>query len=850
MRSKSYLFLLLVLGLGIISGVFFSKTKYNFGLDVRGGVELTYQMLLTPEQKKKTEELRGNLINIMGARAQGPLAVAEPTIVGKGEDQILVSLPGATDQEKAIQYMGSSAKIQFFHAKNVVTAQDSNRSYRSSETEKGTNPSVDFVSSFGSSATPIKFGDPRYAAIIKGWGPAILEGDDLAKASVKVAGSSYQPEMQFSSAGAAKMEKWSRMYLGKEENLATVLDGRVLSISPVQKDALLSDNCYINGQFTADYVKSLVDLLNAGSLPVDMKLLGSQRVDPTIGMQALDRIVTAGVIAFAAISVFMLAYYAFPGLVAVIALSLYVLFTITVLKVANATFSLAAIAGFILSVGMAVDANILVFERFKEEMKRGKSLDSAIDLGFRRALPAIIDSNACTLLTSMVLAYLGTGAVKGFATTLIMGVVISLFTAVTVTRSLLVFFAASGLATNPKWYAVERNWFKKFEEKADTEPVQVVNKPMRYFVLSAVSILVCLPFVFIGGLKPNVEFRGGYELEYRLGTHDLTSAQVQSALEKDGIRGANVKFGGEGAARVAMVNVPPEGKLATAKPAEAQDIVGKDLGFTPAEYSGTNFIGPAISRETIQNAIIGVVVSSLLIIVYLALRFGFAVGGFVSGLRFGTSAIGALVHDVLFVVGFSAVVGFFKGWEISALFITSMLTVIGFSVHDTIVIFDRIRENLRRPKPGDDLAHLMNRSITQSFARSLNTSMTVVLTLFILLFVGTTTPDLKLFCATMLAGIISGTYSSIYNASPILYLWDQAIGKKKGEGETLLGKSRAENARNRVISTQSVVDRPVQTVTPTGPVMPTNQQGGRQYGQVRRRANQAQKGHIEIDDDI
>ena len=661
MRSKSYLFLLLVLGLGIAAGFVYSQTKYKFGLDVRGGVALTYQMLLTPQQKDKAEEIRGNLLKILGNRAQGPLAVTEPNIVAKGEDQIVVELPGATDPAKAQEVIGSSAKIQFYWARNVTTRQDTNRLYTAIDDDKNGVPNVNFASTIGG-GKEYKYGDPEYARIIQGW-QLILEGQDLESASVETHGTGYEPLMRFSREGAAKMERWSRMYAGKEENLAAVLDGHVISISPVERSAILSDNAVINGTFTADYVKQFTDLLNAGALPVDLKLLSSQHEDATIGLQALDKIVTAGVIAFAAISVFMLAYYAFPGFVAVIALSLYVLFTLAVLKLSNATFSLAGIAGFILSVGMAVDANILVFERFKEEMKRGRPLASAIELGFRRALPAIVDSNFCTILTSMVLAYLGTGPVKGFATTLIIGVIISLFTAVAVTRSLLVFFGNVGFASNPKLYAVDRNWFKKFEERADTEPVQVVNKAKRWFWLSGISILVCLPFVFIGGLKRNVEFSGGFELDYRVGTKTVSGDDLQANLTKLGIRGANVKFGGEGSARVAMVNVPLEGALTNVNAEQAQDIVGKDLAFSPAEYGGTTKIGPAIAAETIRNAIIGVIVSSGLIIVYLALRFGFALGGFVAGLRFGTSAIGALVHDVLFVVGFSAVVGYFKNWE-------------------------------------------------------------------------------------------------------------------------------------------------------------------------------------------
>jgi SecD/SecF fusion protein len=794
-------------------------------------------MQLKPDQRAKASEIRQRLIHTLEGRATGPLGVAEPSIVGKGLDQIVVELPGATNIGQAREFIGNSAKIQFFHAKSVVSPVHTVRRYDIASQDKGTNPTVTFrrTTGDGKEITPQ---DPEYARIIREW-PLILEGEDLASASSEVNGGNYQPLMNFSPSGARKMEEWSRR--NPQDNLAAVLDGRVLSIAPLQAGTILRENAVINGQFDAKYVSSLVDLLNAGALPVDLKELSSERVDPTIGTQALDKIVVAGIAAFVVTAIFLVVYYSFAGFVAFLALILYTLFTLTVLKLANATFSLAAIAGFILSVGMAVDANILVFERFKEEMKRGRSLQTAIDLGFRRALPAIFDSNACTILTSMVLAYLGTGPVKGFATTLIMGVIISLFTAITVTRSLLMFFVSSGIGANPKWYAVERNlFFSKIEARAETDPLPIVQKAKRYFIISAISIFVLLPFIFpLGGLKPNVEFRGGYEVSLSIAGKDITPAQLDEKLEAAGIRGANVKTGGEGAQRIAIITAPPEGPLKNVAEPQAIKAITDAAGFTAADVKGSSSVGPTVQAETIRNAVLGVVISSLLIVAWLAIRFGLALGGFIPGLRFGLSAIGALVHDVLFVVGFSALVGWAFGWEISALFITSMLTVIGFSVHDTIVIFDRIRENLHKPQPGEDLARIMNRSISQSFARSVNTSMTVIATLIILIAFGTTTPDLKLFCATMLAGILSGTYSSIYNASPILYLWDRAVAKKKGEGESLVGLARREHDRNRVITTQTV----------TNPSDPNTSASGRSYGQVRRRANdQKRPGHIEIED--
>lgn len=843
MRSKSYFFLLLVLGLGVLSGFLYTVRPYKYGLDVKGGVQFIYQMdtsKLSPEQRSNMAHVRDEIQKILVNRIGGSFGVTEPEVVPKGEDQFLVELPGFTDIEQAKAIIGSSARIEFYDARNVVSKRANYRQYiPQDETAKDGNPIVSFVRKNDPTNRIIRFGDPEYADIIKGWGTPIISGDELQSAEAMPRGDSTIPVMNFSDKGSQSMEAWSRKYEDSGEYIAAVLDGKVLSIAPLADNTVLRDSAQIEGTFKPDYVKKLTDLLNAGSLPVDLHELTSTKVDPTIGAQALNKIVMAGIAAFVVISLFMLVYYAFPGLVAVIALSLYVLFTLTVLKLIGATFSLAAIAGIVLSVGMAVDANILVFERFKEEMKAGKTLAAAIELGFRRALPAIVDSNACTILTSIVLAELGTGPVKGFATTLIIGVAISLFTAVFVTRSLLMFLVGAGFANNPKLYAVNRNWFHKLESRADTDPIHVVDRPKPWFILSLVSILVCLPFVFIGGLKPNVEFQGGYEAQYRLAGKDLSTSQIESNLEKAGIKGGNIKLGGEGAQRFADISATAEGPLKGLPESDAIAKITQAAGFTNADLTGSSSVGPAIQAETIRNAILAVLISSALIIVYLAFRFGFGLGGFASGLRFGVSAVGALVHDVLFVLGVTAVVGYFEGWDISSLFITSMLTVIGFSVHDTIVIFDRIRENLHRPHKGEDFATLVNKSITQSFARSLNTSMTVIVTLMVLLVFGTTTPDLKLFCATMLAGIASGTYSSIYNASPILYLWDRAIGRKRGEEHTLVGASNVEIARNRVAATQAATEAAATTVGPSG----------RTYGQVRRRANSSvQRSHQEMDD--
>ena len=848
MRSKSYLFLLIVLILGVVSGVGYATLKYRLGLDIQGGVRFTYEMdtskLTTKEQRDQIPSMQNKLVGLMQKRAVGPLGVTEPTVTKKGEKQIVIELPGITNIKEAESTMGSSARVEFYSASNVVVPGDATKQERAYQTiERGvgkTDPTVSFAEALSGNTTPIEYElpggkgvNPRYQGIIKGWGAPIIAGEEVAHAEGQPQGGKTVVGLTFSPAGTPKMADWSRR--NPRENIAIVLDGRVLSIAPLVEGAVLDGGAVITGEYEPGYVQKISDLINSGSLPVDLKLLSSESVDPTIGHVALDRMIVAGAAAFALVSLFLIVYYGFPGFVAFLALCLYVLFTLTVMKLIGATFSLAGIAGFILSVGMAVDANILVFERFKEEMKAGKTLATSIELGFKRALTAIIDSNVCTILTSCVLMYYGTGPVKGFATTLIIGVLISLFTAVTVTRSLLMFFVGSGIAANPKLYAVNRDWFGKLMRGAnDEKPLRIVETSKKWFFISILTMVVSIPFFLKGGFKPNVEFRGGYETVFSMKGADRTPTQIFESLEKAGLKGGNVKLATSGTDRLAYITLPPLDALKGADDAANVTKIAAAAGLDAADSRGFTKIGPQVQAETTQNAILGVIASSVLIVLYLAFRFGTGVGGFGVGLRFGFSAIVALLHDVVVVIGLAAIVGYFEGWEVSALFLTAMLTIIGFSTHDTIVVFDRIRENLIKSRGKEEIGHLIDRSITQSFARSINTSSTVIVTLAILAFFGTTTPDLRFFVVAMLIGILSGTYSSIYNASPILYLVNRAAVKKRGEEAGLQYLAKTDAERSRIMVTEAASAAVVGS-------------DGRSYGQVRRRANSPIKGH-EIDD--
>lgn len=836
--GKGYLFLLIVLVLAGLSGFAYQNQKYQFGLDVEGGVRLTYEIIfdkdpkVAEQQRQNLPEIRGNMVNILTNRAAQSLGVVEANVQAKGEREFVIELPGYTNVQTAREIIGTTAKLIAYAAVNVDSPQRDFREFKNAgtQTDEFGNPFEAFVLKSQPDKV-LKPGDPEYIRMIEGW-TKILEGADLARAAIQVQGSLTQPQFFFSPSGSQKLETWSRSVAGQEENLAFVLDGRVLSFSHIKRDVpFLRDEAFIDGQFEPAYVTRLVNLLNSGALPVELKETSSMTVDPTIGKQALNQMIFAGAISFGFIALFLLVYYIFPGAVALVALLLYVLFTLTVLKMVGATFSLAAIAGFILSVGMAVDANILVFERVKEEMREGRSLMTSVELGFKRAFPAILDSNMCTILTSMVLSFLGTGPVRGFATTLIIGVAISLFTAVVVTRSLLVFLVAVGPGNNPKLYGLGRNWFgEKFEETADTNPIPILKRTKLWFAISAMTVLIGLPFVFMGGIKANVEFTGGVEAVFNLPKDSTISAnQVATNLERAGYTGSIVKLGTSDAGRQVYATIPPKPGVDLNSDA-LKDEIGKATGINKRPDSFTT-IGPSVAEETKRTALNAVLISSALIVIYLAFRFGLSLGGLKNGFKFGFSAIGALVHDVLVVIGLAAILGYFLKWEVSALFISAMLTVIGFSVHDTIVIFDRVRENLKRPIKGETFENLCNRSVTRSLARSLNTSMTVIVTLLLLIFFGTPTPDLKFFCAAMLFGILSGTYSSIFNATPILYLWDRAVEKRKGYEHTLIAEATRDQARIRAHQAAVAAEETAQS-----------------YGTVKRRNRQKDVGRRDLED--
>jgi len=832
--NKQFIYLGIVVLLAALAGYLFATQPIRRGLDVQGGLRMTLRAeieKLSPEERKLwTPERMRTVIDILSRRIDS-LGVIEPTIYQKGDTEIVIELPGFTDEQEARDLLQTTARLEFRYLKDVRTTKNPTGRYELILDKQGDDEVVKFRDLLSPDGKIIEPGTPEYQKIIES-SPLIVTGDELERA--EVIRQSFSPEVLliFNREGQDKFARASSLYL--KEHIAILLDNKIIS-APVIQSANLREPV-IQGNFTLKEAARLRDLLNAGALPVSLSLESISRVEAILGAQAWERIIQAGIIGFIAVAAFMVLYYLLPGVISVIALGLYVLFATAIFKSLGVTFSLPAIAGIILSIGMAIDANILIFERLKEELRLGKTLLAGLDAAFKRAFPAIFDSNLSTIIICLILYYFGTGPVQGFATTLGTGVAISFFTAIFCTRTMLYTLVGLGVHPSERLFGLRRQLGQEVGEQlgAAKDRFDFVNKRRLYYAISGVAILIGLVFWFgLGGLKLGIDFAGGSELVLQRPVPGATQpkseqppaatqgnqtqqppaqgeqaqqqppaqgeqaqqqpptatqgnqqqqptppavlpepinanlAQVLSLLRQAGFEKVGAIFG-EGN-RQLIVHV------ADADADSQQKIVDalKPLG----ELQVVSFasISPRVREETVRRAVIAVMLSLIAILIYIAIRFSIE-GGW-SGFKFGIAATLALAHDVLIMVGGAAILGYLLGWEINALFITALLTLVGFSINDTIVVYDRVRENLRQRARGETFATIVNRSLNQTLARSINTSLTLLLVLVALVIWGAVTQDLRFFYVAMLIGVIAGTYSSIFIASQIMVDWQDAREK-------------------------------------------------------------------------
>ena len=558
--------------------------------------------------------------------------------------------------------------------------------------------------------------------------------------------------------------------------LGIFLDNDLIS-APTVKQAISGGSTVISG-LKLDAAKTLAIQLNAGALPVPLKTIQTTEVAATLGEKTLVRGVQAGMIGVLAVMAFMILYYRLPGLLASMALLTYISTVMMIFKlgpiIGPVTITLAGIAGFVLSVGMAVDANVLVFERMKEELRAGRSLALAVEHGFDRAWSSIRDSNVSTLITSGILWWFGdqfgANLVKGFALTLGLGVLISMFSAIIVTRTFLRLLVGTPVGRN-LWLFAPDLQLRVAQRARDVMPFafDFVKRRGFYFALSSALLVPGVISLLIApSLKPGIEFSSGATFTLAFDNKDLSQDDMKKALSGLGHAEARIQktSDGEFIVRTAALKGPSGPPVGPAPPSE-RDSVEAGLRDKLGPFKTVNFnqVSEIVSSEIGRNAAIAVGVAAIAILLYISWSFRNVPKPY----RYGIAAVVAAMHDGLFVLGAFSLFGKLFGTEINTMFITGVLTVIGFSVHDTIVVFDRIRENVAT-NPGVRFDEVVNASLTETVARSINTSTTVVLTLLALLLLGAGEIDVLLL--TLLLGIVAGTYSSIFIASQILVSWE------------------------------------------------------------------------------
>jgi SecD/SecF fusion protein len=752
-RYRQLFFFILVLC--AVSAWIVATKEMRRGLDLAGGMRVVYEARPGPGQEFNNQTLQ-TVARILERRVNAS-GVVEPVVQPKPPRQVIVEIPDVKNKEELATRLSRPTKLEFRYFKNIQSDRNPGAPIRMQVDRENGNEKIVFYDPEGKEVPHSK---------ILADSELILTGADLKdNARGDISGMRSVVRIEFKPEGKEKFAEFTRRHVG--DYLAIVLNDQILSV-PVINEAILGGKAEISGNFTPEEAQNLANDLNAGALPVPLEIVEQNIVEASLGAQYVSQSVKAGIYGLVLVVIFMIGYYWLPGVIATIALAMYALFTFAILKWMGVTMTLPGLAGFILSVGMAVDANILIFERMKEELRAGKTLHSAIDAGFNRAWTAILDSNVCTIITCLVLIALTSGPVVGFAKTLAIGVLVSMFTAITVSRTLLHLVTSFGFAQNARLYGLGRQWMQPVGGRG----FDIIGRRAIWFSISGVIIATGLVLLFMpgGGLKKGIEFTGGNMIQVSLPA-GVTAPQVRSALAEFSPR---VQLSREAGTNRTTAYI----RTKELKPAELdrlREIVTSR--FKGAEVVSTSKVGASISREITEKAILAVVLACVAICIYLSVRF--AQHGFVEGFKYGACALAALVHDVLVVLGASALFGKLFGWEIDGAYVTAVLTMVGFSVHDTIVVFDRVRENQKNRLKGETFEQMVNRSILQTFARSINTSLTVVLVLVTLLLFGGSV--LHHFTAVLLVGIVIGTYSSIFNASPLLVLWERQARKAKGQ---------------------------------------------------------------------
>ncbi|MBF0983466.1 MAG: protein translocase subunit SecD [Lachnospiraceae bacterium] len=704
-KSKAILKLIVVL---VLTGAFcvlgyLNAKNIKLGLDLNGGVSITYQTV----DENPTKEQMSDTVYKLQLKAQGYSDEAQ--VYQEGKNRINIDIPGATDANAILEELG----------------------------EPGT----------------LEFADEN--------GNVLLTGDDVKTATAGMTNENnkkeYVIELNFTEAGAKKFAEATKNNVGKR--IFIIYNNDVIS-SPNVKEAINGGQASISPIESYEEANNIASTIRIGALPVKLTELRSNVIGATLGVEAISTSLKAAAIGIALVILFMLFVYRLPGLASSIALVLYVGLEIVLLQAFEVTLTLPGIAGVILSIGMAVDANVIIFTRIKEELGNGKATDKAIKAGFEKALSAILDGNITTLIAAAVLYLRGTGTVRSFATTLAIGIVVSLITALFVTRALLNAFYEFG-AENPKLYGV----------KKETKIINFIR--FRKVAYSLSALVIVFGFVMLFMNKKNTGYVFNYDLDFRGGSSttitfdkDMSMAEIDEKV----IPLFREATGGNASAQAAKVAGTNEVivKTRTMTTEERTKLYNsiQDKFSIKEDKIVTENISGAVSREMKVDAVWALAIAIFCMLIYIWVRF--------RDIKFASASVLALAHDVLVTVTFYAALR----WAVGSNFIACILTIVGYSINATIVVFDRIRENIRNgdvKKKGLDYA--VNEAISNTLTRSINTSLTTFITVFCLYLFGVS--SIRDFSMPLMVGIISGAWSSVCIAGPLWYDFVQFSKKRK-----------------------------------------------------------------------
>lgn len=685
--------------------------------------------------------------------------VAEPVIVRQGKDEIIVQLPGVKDPKRALTLIGQTAQLEFkvvddsgVNLPALINQAITSGQWKDGESREKLNMAI---KRFLPNDTQVYFEKDKDAQTGKETktplllhNQVLMTGEMVKDAQVRVGGSFNEPYVSLDLTGRGGKVFGQITSKNVNKRLAIVLDDVVRS-APVIREKILGGSAQISGSFTYEEASDLAIILRVGALPAPVSIVQNLTIGASLGQDSIRKSLSSGLLGTALVILFMLIYYRFSGLIANFGMVLNVIFLFAGLAALQATLTLPGIAGIILSIGMAVDSNVLIFERMREEFDIGKSVHSGVEAGFDKAFWTVVDSHVTTLITAFALFLFGTGPIKGFAVTLSLGVSINLFSTLFCTKLVYDTMYVKKLL-KPLSFLV-------FIHKPNIDYMRLRKFTFTFSAILVLIGLFSLVQLLRGQGNIGIDFSGGSLLQYQASqSYDLE--KVRKVFAESALSGVDLQ------------PVTSENRLIV-KTKKSEQVVGKDTETITAllheklpEYSftleGQSEIGASVSDTLKTKAMQAILISLAGVVVYIALRFDY---------KFGVAAAIATFHDVILVLG----VCWLLDIEVNLLIVTALLTLAGFSLSDTVVVFDRIRENLRKQNQNLDLAAIINNSVNEVMSRTLVTSLAIVLALVPLYFLGGSV--IHDFAFALLIGVFVGTYSSIFVASPLLIHWEKKI---------------------------------------------------------------------------